>query len=252
MPYPHTFDPAPIGSWKFYWIGSSGPFYYDDGDVPINDPSAVLPAGQLNKAIITDDQLSVGTQAVLDEEVLRLVDVGDIVGDVYGPAAHVDNAIARWDGINTKKLQNSLVLLDDSGNVALPNAAYLSTDEVRARDGDGLKLYDDGGNGIFVEDGGYVGVGILVPTEKLDVDGDINIPTGQSYKVAGTQVLTNQQAAEADAAAVSAISLAAGTDQVNRTAFNTSLATLVTEVNAIKTVLNSLLAKLRTHGIIDT
>lgn len=49
-------------------------------------------------------------------------------------------------------------------------------DEIRARDGDGLKLYDDGGNGIFVEDGGQVGIGTTTPSEKLDIyQGNIDI-----------------------------------------------------------------------------
>ena len=44
-------------------------------------------------------------------------------------------------------------------------------DEIRARDGDGLKLYDDGGNGIFVDDGGKVGIGTTSPVNQLDVCG---------------------------------------------------------------------------------
>jgi hypothetical protein len=181
---------------KYYWIGSAGPFMYDSAKTPISDPGAVLPVGQKNKALITDDQLSVGTQAIEDKEVLRLIDVGDIVGDVVGPGASTDNAIVRFDGVTGKKIQNSGVLIDDSDNV--------------------------------------------------------NIPTGQGLQVNGIQVVTDQQAAEADVAAVSAISLGAGSDQVDRTTFNTDLGTLVTEINAIKTKLNNLLAKLRTHGLIDT
>lgn len=86
----------------------------------------------------------------------------------------------------------------------------------------------------------------------IDDNGSVNIPTGEAYQVNGIQVLTNQQAAESDAAAVSAISLGAGADTVDRTTFNTDLSTLVTEVNAIRTTLNNLLSKLRTHGLIDT
>lgn len=41
---------------------------------------------------------------------------------------------------------------------------YIGTDEIRARDGDGLKLYDDASNGIFVEDGGNIGVGNNIPS----------------------------------------------------------------------------------------
>ena len=42
-------------------------------------------------------------------------------------------------------------------------------DEIRARDGAGLKLHDDAGMGLFVEDGGYVGIGTTNPTRQLDI-----------------------------------------------------------------------------------
>ncbi len=41
-------------------------------------------------------------------------------GDVTGPASSTDNAIARFDGVGGKTLQNSSVLVGDTGNVTLP------------------------------------------------------------------------------------------------------------------------------------
>lgn len=41
-------------------------------------------------------------------------------------------------------------------------------DEIRARDGAGLKLCDDAGNGILVKDGGWVGLG-TIPTRPLHI-----------------------------------------------------------------------------------
>lgn len=86
----------------------------------------------------------------------------------------------------------------------------------------------------------------------VDNSGSANIPTGQGYKVNNTQVITDQQAAEADVSAVSAIVVGAGADTIDLTTLNVDLGTLVTEINAIKTKLNNLLAKQRTHGLIDT
>jgi len=47
---------------------------------------------------------------------------------------------------------------------------YIAADEIRARDAGGLKLYDDAGTaGLFVEDGGQVGIGTSVVDFDLDI-----------------------------------------------------------------------------------
>jgi len=45
----------------------------------------------------------------------------------------------------------------------------IKADKIEARDGAGLALYDDGGNGVFIEDGGNVGVGTTSPTENISI-----------------------------------------------------------------------------------
>lgn len=39
-------------------------------------------------------------------------------GDVFGPGSSTDNALARFDGLTGKLIQNSAVTVDDSGNIA--------------------------------------------------------------------------------------------------------------------------------------
>ena len=68
--------------------------------------------------------------------------------------------------------------LDIANSFSQNDGAYFATDQVRARDADGLKLYDDGGNGIFVEDGGNVGIGTATPSQALTVEGNIELGTG--------------------------------------------------------------------------
>jgi hypothetical protein len=58
-----------------------------------------------------------------------------------------------------------------SANWDIGDGYRIEANEIRARDGDGLKLYDDGGNGIFVEDGGNVGIGTTSPSSALSVKG---------------------------------------------------------------------------------
>ena len=152
---------------KAFWIGTTGPFYFDDAELQ-QDTGALLPAGTNQAAIITDGQLQVLTAPVLDTEVLRLEDVGVNTGDIVGPAGATDNAVARFDGATGKKLKNSSVTIDNSGS--------------------------------------------------------LNIPTGQGLQIAATQVVTNQQAAVADA----------------------------TGAGDVVAQLNDLLTKLRNHGLIVT
>src|SRR3989339_414385 len=80
---------------------------------------------------------------------------------------------------------------DSTGTVlaSINSSGYLTTPQVSAGDSNGLKLYDDGGNGIFVEDGGNVGIGTSDPNYKLDVAGTTNITgattLGSTLDVAG-------------------------------------------------------------------
>jgi hypothetical protein len=65
---------------------------------------------------------------------------------------------------------DSALSIDTSGNTQIASGKRIETDEVRAQGASGLKLYDDGGNGILVEDGGFVGINISNPTSPLHVD----------------------------------------------------------------------------------
>lgn len=58
----------------------------------------------------------------------------------------------------------------------------ITTDEIRARDGDGLKLYDDSGNGIFVNDGGIVDMAKQSGC-RVYISTDQSIPSNSAEKV---------------------------------------------------------------------
>ena len=62
-----------------------------------------------------------------------------------------------------------------SENIQINPGKELQTDKVRAIDGDGLYLHDDAGNGIFVKDGGDVGIKNITPSVALDVSGSAKI-----------------------------------------------------------------------------
>lgn len=69
---------------------------------------------------------------------------------------------------------------------------YIATEEIRARNVDGLKLNDDGGNGIFIKDGGNVGVGTTDPIKKVHCGGDIAIDANIFHS--GTNAYTDRPA----------------------------------------------------------
>ena len=83
--------------------------------------------------------------------------------------AEIDAHIAAAD--NYVKRDGSLALSSDWD---IGDTRKILADEIRARDGAGLKLHDDGSNGIFVKDGGSVGVGTAVPSATLDVVGTLD------------------------------------------------------------------------------
>jgi hypothetical protein len=77
-------------------------------------------AGNTNLNGITDWQI--GDWAVYNGTVWQKVDNTDAGGDVVGPASATDNAIARYDTTTGKLIQNSLVIIDDTGSVTGVNA----------------------------------------------------------------------------------------------------------------------------------
>jgi len=67
----------------------------------------------------------------------------------------------------------------------------VNTPLIKASSSAGLSLQDDGGNGIFIEDGGQVGIGTTNPGAKLEVFQDLDTSSGASIlKVTNTRVDT--------------------------------------------------------------
>lgn len=81
-------------------------------------------------ALTTDDPITLGTTSLTFARTTTSA-------DVVGPGSSTDNAIARFDATTGKVLQNSLVTVDDSGNISLP---ALSTCDGRDVSVDGAAL----------------------------------------------------------------------------------------------------------------
>ena len=70
----------------------------------------------------------------------------------------------------TKKITVTNFLGAVPVNIVQGDALNIQTDKVRARDGDGLYLVDDGNNGILVEDGGVARISVSVYTPFIRFD----------------------------------------------------------------------------------
>jgi hypothetical protein len=204
-------------------------------------------------AIETDHTIRVGSAPTVGEDVLRLEDVGDFVGDVRGPAASTDNAVVRFDGATGKVIQDSGVTIDDSNNLsgvadASLNGAVIINESGANKD---TRIEGDTDTHLFFVDASTdrVGIGVAAPSEKLDVDGDVN---ADHYKVSNTQVVTSQQAAISTPFQLGVGTPAAGTDTLDLSDLQSNFDDLNTNVQALAISIGSILTALRTHGLIDT
>jgi len=141
----------------------------DDNDVIKHDGSVGLTANWITPYKITADQIAstiaIGTAPL---EVVSTTVVTNLNADLV-------------DGIHGTALATDLTVLKKDGSAPLTadwdigNGRMIQADKIRARDGDGLALYEDGGAGIFVKDGGYVGIGVTNPLNPLHLKGSIEL-----------------------------------------------------------------------------
>jgi hypothetical protein len=113
-------------------------------------------------------------------------------GDVSGPASSTDNAISRFDGTTGKLIQNSVVIIDDTGNMSgvgtlsvSGNTIISTTDNTNAA----LRITQTGlGNALLVEDSGnpdatpfvVTNTGEIVGGNTSALDGYAGVTTRQS------------------------------------------------------------------------
>ena len=123
-------------------------------------------AGNTDLNGITDWQI--GDWAVYNGSVWQKVDNTDAGGDVVGPASATDNAITRFDGTTGKLIQNSVVTMDDTGNIAGATLTSPKINEILDTNGNeilGLSPTTSATDYLTVKNGIGVGVPLHVYAE---------------------------------------------------------------------------------------
>ena len=151
---------------------------YTSGSVTVRGRamSGALDAYQFGQqeATLDGDQIDIDwnpTYYTPDTTPAEADDADDLSAHLYG----IDQALAA-----RVKADGSVPLTADWD---IGDGLYIATDKIRARDSAGLQLHDDDGNGLFVEDGGQVGIGQPSPSSLLhvgDTGGDSGIITVES------------------------------------------------------------------------
>ena len=127
-----------------------------------------------------------GDQVIMETHIVKVEDKNIELAVVDTPT----NATALNGGITLKGATDKTLnwhtnfneSWNSSENFGVADGKYIFTDKVRARDGAGLLLEDDGGNGITIEDGGNVGINKGDPEEKLHLNGHMLLDNNKVIK----------------------------------------------------------------------
>jgi hypothetical protein len=167
----------------------------------------------------TDPAQAIKQMKQLMDELFQERLAGATVGDVFQVGA--DDVLTLREGVGLEKASSTLAVKPKTSGGVLVDA-------------NGVAVQPSPDKGLALEAAGlYVK---LKASYGIAVDAD-----GLKLK---------KQLAEADAGAVSAISVGAGIDTIALATFNTALTGLVTEINSIKTTLNNVIAKLEAAEVL--
>ena len=160
---------------KIKWQESAGNIFYNEGGrvgIGTQNPQTTL---HVTGDVYIGGNLTVtGTTTTIDSVTLSVDDKNIELGSVDSPS----DVTADGGGITLKGTTDKTILFENdtdswdfSEHVTTADGKHILTDKIKARDGDGLHLVDDANNGIFIEDGGMVGVGKADPQALLHVGG---------------------------------------------------------------------------------
>lgn len=147
--------------------------------------------------------------ATEDHDVITVTAVGDGTGDVHGPVSSTDNALVRWDGTTGKLIQDSVVLIGDTGNVT--GLGTLNTHTLQGGTST-IALYSNK-------------LSVFAATTSAELAGVISDETGSGLLVFATSpVLTTPNIGAATATTINGNTITAGTGTLTLSTFTLTVA----------------------------
>jgi len=118
---------------QYYWIGSTGPFKYDDAE-PVNDVGDLFGGGTppMQAPIVSTGQLTIKEAAAATTDVLRYGDLaaGDYVKGPT-PATSQTGGIVGWADTSGRLVGASAVLVDIAGSLQIPTGQEIRTGRIK-------------------------------------------------------------------------------------------------------------------------
>jgi hypothetical protein len=154
---------------KYFWIGSTGPFNYDD-----------------EERVLDKDELWGSTPAPYQAPLNTTSNDGSYVSGPT-PATAVNGGICGWEGTTGRLIGCSQALVDVAGTIAVPAGQDITIGGVSVTTGSGD--FVEGPTPATSQTGGIVGwadtTGRLVGSSAVlvDIAGSLQIPTGEEIIV---------------------------------------------------------------------
>lgn len=82
-----------------------------------------------------------------------------------------EGGVAKVSKLWNLDLNREIVTVDSPGDVTIATGSVTNAPQIQAVDASGLKLFEDGGAGFFIEDGGNIGAGTTDPVRLLHLVG---------------------------------------------------------------------------------
>lgn len=155
---------------QLYDDGSNGIFVEDGGQIGIGTPTPAYNLDIVSANTILNIDATSGDPAIY-------FSTASAHAGVYAYSVG-----GKYIYIQTPFGTDRIKIYSSDGKFEIP--AYIATPKINAYDINGLKLYDDGSNGIFIEDGGQVGIGTLTPAAQLE----INTSSGENLRLRNDSV----------------------------------------------------------------